>query len=250
MLPEDQRSLLQVRYEYRLKLYQSDKPYYKIQDMGLNGWWKLDETEGIIAKDSAGNGFDAKVYGDGVWSAGKYGGSLYFDGIDDYAEIWPLNLYSNKVTMTAWIKTDGQQRPSVGIVFSRDASTTAGLCFGSTGESDYSGNSQLSYNWNDDRKAWNWHSGLVIPDRKWVFVALVIEPDKATAYLGQDGELSRAVNRIVHFIEEFDGMTRIGHDPTTINVKNKRYFKGLIDDVRIYSYALSQAEIKALYAGK
>ena len=26
-------------------------------------------------------------------------------------------------------------------------------------------------------------------------------------------------------------------------------FKGLIDDVRIYSYALSEAEVKALYAG-
>jgi hypothetical protein len=29
-----------------------------------------------------------------------------------------------------------------------------------------------------------------------------------------------------------------------------RLLNGLIDDVRIYSYALSEAEIKALYAGK
>jgi hypothetical protein len=28
-----------------------------------------------------------------------------------------------------------------------------------------------------------------------------------------------------------------------------RFWNGLIDDVRIYSYALSEAEIKALYAG-
>jgi hypothetical protein len=29
-----------------------------------------------------------------------------------------------------------------------------------------------------------------------------------------------------------------------------RYFKGCIDDVRIYSYALSQEEVGALYAGE
>jgi len=31
---------------------------------------------------------------------------------------------------------------------------------------------------------------------------------------------------------------------------NKRWLDGLIDDVRIYSYALSEGEIKALYTGK
>jgi hypothetical protein len=105
-------------------------------------------------------------------------------------------------------------------------------------------NHHLGYNWNNDGKAWDWDSGFFVPVNEWVFVALVVEPAKATLYLS-DGTLSSAINEIDHRIEEFDGVTRIGHDVHT----EGRYFKGTIDDVRIYNYALSQAEVEALYEG-
>ena len=107
-------------------------------------------------------------------------------------------------------------------------------------------NHELAYNWNNDQAAWDWHSGLFIPDNQWLFVALVVEPAKATLYMGEDGTLSSVTNKISHDIEEFDGVTRIGHDTHS----DGRHFKGIIDDVRIYSRALSPAEVASLYAGE
>ena len=84
---------------------------------------------------------------------------------------------------------------------------------------------------------------MILPDNEWVFVALLVQPTKATLYLGQDGILSSATNSISHDIEEFDGVTRIGHDVHT----DGRFFRGTIDDVHVYNYALSEEEVKALY---
>jgi hypothetical protein len=207
------------------------------------GWWArwtFDETGGSTAFDSSGNGHDAALNNmdDDDW----VDGALEFDGVDDYVSIPALNLHSNTVTVSAWIRRDGEQAESdTGIVFSRDGGTTAGLCLGH-GEG-WTVNYHLGYNWNNERTAWNWDSKLFVPDNEWVFVALVVEPAKATLYLGQDGMLSSATNAIRHDIEEFDGLTCVGQDKYGRN----RHFRGLIDEVRIYNSALSQAEVEALY---
>ncbi|MHC4365326.1 MAG: LamG-like jellyroll fold domain-containing protein [Planctomycetota bacterium] len=210
-------------------------------------WWKFDEGNGLVAADSSGFGRDGTLTNmeQGAWVDGIMGKGLRLDGADDYVSVPALNLNSNTATMAAWINSDARQGESTGIVFCRDGSTTAGVCFGSTGPPDWQPNSQLGYNWNDDMRAWNWKSEVVIPDNKWVFVALVVQPTKATLYLGQDGILSSATNAIEHDIEEFDGELRIGHDAQSVD--NQRYLRGVIDDVRIYNYALSQGEIADIY---
>ena len=212
--------------------------------IGWWAWWTFDETSGSTAGDSSGNGYDATLNNmdDDDW----VDGALEFDGVDDYMSIPALNLSSNTVTISAWIRRDGKQAESdTGIVFSRDGSTTAGLCLGH-GEG-WTVNHHLAYNWNDEQAAWSWDSKLFVPDNEWVFVALVVEPTKATLYLSQDGTLSSATNTIKHDIEEFDGVTRIAHDYQPASPQEPRHWKGLIDEVRIYNSALSQAEVEALY---
>jgi hypothetical protein len=145
------------------------------------------------------------------------------------------------VTITAWIKRDGVQAQTyTGIVFSRDGSTTAGLNFGMGPGGWGDINHELSYTWNDRPATWDWHSGLIVPDGEWVFVALVVEPTKATMYLND----ASATNVLNHDIEEFDGVTRIGHDAYH---SKTRFFNGTIDDVRIYNRALSAEEIRQFY---
>ncbi len=208
---------------------------------GLVGWWKLDEGSGSTAVDSSGNGHDGTL--NNMYDGDRVDGALYFDGNDSFVSIPPLNLNSNTVTISAWIKRDGEQSEGyTGLVYCRDGRTTAGLNLGGTGAPDWKINNELAYNWNETQAAWDWHSGLVVPDNKWIFAALVVEPTRATLYMGEDEKLSSKTNTIDHGIEEFDGVTRIGHDTHT----EGRYFKGAIDDVRIYNYALSQDEIEAL----
>jgi len=181
---------------------------------------------------------------DGDWVSGVLGGALEFDGIDDDVVIPVLGLNSNTVTISAWVKREGEQAAYAGMVFSRDGDTIAGIGLGSTGEPQWQANQELYYGWNDAEQTWKFHSGLVIPDGKWVFVALVLEPKRATLYLGEDGKLSSAINSVEHSMEEFNGVSRIGNDKKP--GFPPRFFKGAIDDVRIYDRALSMEEIKQL----
>jgi len=208
---------------------------------GIMGWWKFDDGSGPTAYDSGGiNHGTLNNMDDSDWVEGHVGtGALEFDGSNDYVSVPALGLNSKTVTITAWIKRNGTQAGTyTGIVLSRRRRTTAGISF----RKGPGINHELAYNWNDDPAARDWHSGLIVPDNKWVFVALVVEPTQATLYMGENGILSPATNVLNHDIEEFDGVTRIGSD----SLNGLRHFKGTIDDVRIYDRALSPVEIGKL----
>ncbi len=155
--------------------------------------------------------------------------ALKLDGIDDYVSIPALRLNSNTVTMSAWIKRDGTQSDSSGLLFSRDRNTIAGLYLQSSGE--------LRYNWGDQAGTYDWASGLIVPNDTWTFVALVIEPEQATLYVND----SSAVNTVTHNIEEFDGKFAIGRADTSAT----SYFKGWVDEVSVWKTARLPQEVSA-----
>lgn len=145
----------------------------------------------------------------------------------DYAVTEALNLNSNTVTFSAWIKRFGDQPSFAGLLFTRGGTTTVGFNFGE--------NNELRYHWDDGE--WWWDSGQVVPDQEWTHVALVIEPDRATIYLNGVG----AVNNANHVPELFEGAFLIGKDPNF----DSRQFRGMIDEVCIWNKALTEAEIRA-----
>jgi len=201
-------------------------------DPNLVAWWKLDDASGSVAADSSGRGYNGTLRGDPSWVQGFLDGGLLLDGVNDYVEVsTPLNLRSNHVTITAWVKLNGRQSEWSGIVVSRAGSTICGLHYGPAGE--------LRYNWND--VTWGWVSGLPMPDQEWFFTAVVVEPTRATVYLNKQS----AVNTVTHDIEEFDGTLAIGQDPL-----GGRFLRGIVDDVRIFNRSLSAAEVKAMVPPK
>jgi hypothetical protein len=202
--------------------------------------WELNEATGSTAVDSGSGQHSGALTNMGEDSRVTDGGlaCLRFDGQDDYVSVPPLNLNSNMVTITAWVKRDGVQPIFAGIVISSDGDTLAGLGLGST--PGWQPNHEIGYFWNG--ASWNWHSELILPDAKWCFVALVVSQDRASVYLGQDGVLKSATNAGKHNPEEFNGVTRIGNNAQ----KDQRFFKGLIRDVRIYDRPLQENELKSL----
>ena len=72
---------------------------------GLIGWWKFDETNGTVAYDSSGNSNDGSLTNGPTWTAGKIGGALNFDGIDDRIKI-PHTMLDGKsfLTISFWFK--------------------------------------------------------------------------------------------------------------------------------------------------
>ena len=209
-------------------------------------YWRVDEVQP-----------DGSVVTGDIWTfnTGSLRGQwtqeeMYFDGVEDYVSIPALNLNSNTVTMTAWINRDGDQpEHTTGLVFCRSQETGAGLSLGHyiDPEGRWISSNRLAYNWNNDPRTWRWTTDLFVPDNQWVFVGLVLEPDKATLYLGHDGKLQSAVNETWHFKEEFDAEISIGDDPHFDPPGMNRHFKGSIKNVRVYDYALSQTEIETIF---
>ncbi len=200
----------------------------------MNAWWKLDETDGSIAKDSSQSGNDSLLNGNPLWSAGRFENGLTFDGSDDYTSASALNLNSNTVTFTGWVKRNGTQADWAGLIFCRGGNSCTGLSLRNGGE--------LRYHWDGGR--YDFSSKLVVPNGVWTFVALVVEPTKATFYMSNGAGFLTAVDSSTHDPEQFDAAIMLGQDSS-----GGRFYKGMLDDMRVYNYALSAADLTEVRAG-
>ncbi len=192
------------------------------------------------------------------------GWTLYFDGEKglhpgadanggDYLIIPAMNLTSNTVTITAWVKPDGPQYDGfIGLVHHTKASGDegcAGLTYASGGGFCFCEGAAIGYVWNDNsQNTWAFETGIYIPEQQWSMMALVVEPTRATLYLYDtngtpsdpcDDVLSSATHTLAHNKEEFDGKTFIAGDARS----SSRFFGGHMDGVRIYNHSLSQDQI-------
>lgn len=217
---------------------------------GPVAYWRLNETNGVTAHDSAGS-FNG-TYGTNV--ALGVGGPqppnfLGFELTNTAAQFannvtnsWitipALNLNATtNVTITAWIYPNGSQASSAGIFFSRSGGTVAGLVYCNT--------TALGYNWADSSSTWNWNSGLTPPAGQWSFVALTVQPAKAIIYLFTTNGLSTATNTLTHANQTFAGTGTIGTDTYA---SLTRAFNGDIDEVAVFNGTLTAAQLQQLYA--
>jgi len=80
--------------------------FEEVDDPTLVAHWALDETEGIVAHDSAGEN-DSYVVGGPLWQStgGMVDGALEFDGIDDFVSTpFVLNPADGEFSVFVWIK--------------------------------------------------------------------------------------------------------------------------------------------------
>lgn len=76
-------------------------------DPSLVGWWRFDEGEREIAKDSSAFNNDGTIIG-ASWVEGLSGYALKFDGKDDYIDCGndeSLRITTGSLTLEAWVKT-------------------------------------------------------------------------------------------------------------------------------------------------
>jgi len=159
---------------------------------------------------------------------------------ESWVTVPALNLSTVAVSFTMWIKPNGTQSDYAGLFMTRSG-TSAGIGYGG----DFSSNrGQLIYTWNND-STWTFQSGLTIPSDYWSFVAVVIEPTKATLYLYNTNAQISATNAIPHTSEAWAGPTRIGGDPNN----GTRTFNGDVDEVAVFNKALTPAQVSNLYNG-
>jgi hypothetical protein len=149
------------------------------------------------------------------------------------------SLSTNTVTMCMWIQPTGTFDGYAGLLVNRNSGVAGG--FGYTG-----GN--LGYTWNgNNANTYNFRSGLVPPLNEWSFVAMVVTPTNAIISMyNAQGELS-ATNTLAHTADVFGNNWQIGCDNNDNANDGARNFAGLIDEVAVFTYALTPAQLRQLY---
>jgi hypothetical protein len=202
---------------------------------GLVGWWKFDESQGTTAADSSGNGNDGTLIGSPVWrpQGGKIGGALEFSGKGDYVKIANESAFNitSQITVAAWVNITSVPQEWTGIVTKGDTAWRLSTSFANnvfhfgTAREDYLNGS------------------TTVSSGQWHHVACVYDGQKMSIYV--DGKLDVSKPR--------SGPIATNNFPVCIgeNIELTGHcWNGLIDDVRVYSYALSENEIAALATGK
>jgi hypothetical protein len=200
--------------------------------------WEFLEGRGNRISDSAGYGNDAKLIGGVIWSTAAAGGSVFFDGVNGHMESAFQFTTPNPWTLSARFKTRTRQggaivalSPAISIaIYMTDEGLVAlhtidrkGINFEAVSTAPY----------NDD--AWHRVDG-VVGDRG---IELFIDGAFAARNDGIKQDL---------LWPELGGW-QVGHANLNGTPKppSSFYFEGSIDDVRIYSRALSSLEIASRF---
>ncbi len=202
-------------------------------DPDLIAWWSCDEGAGDVVADISGNGHDGTfVNGPAAWVDGIHGSAIELVA-PTLIEIPPINMNLTEATMAGWIKPNGPQTDWASFIMTRGVATGFNIL-----------GYQLAYHWNDTSDSWSYRGGDMIADNDWTFCAVVIEPDKATFYVNG---VAGSVNTINHGPNNWNANIYLGGDFTY--AANARKMNGALDDVSLWSRALTADEIMAVMKG-
>ncbi|OGG01585.1 hypothetical protein A2Z33_04555 [Candidatus Gottesmanbacteria bacterium RBG_16_52_11] len=207
------------------------------------GEWTFDEKSGTTIYDRMGTGGDPVFSGDPKWVKGKHGSAVFFDGTDDKAEesnTAPQSLViTGSVTLSAWVnRTAGGTDDDIVRITGSGAGEPGNIAY------------KLFYNGSDDRLRWQHQYGAglniafsspnnpTVVSGVWVYVAAVRDATAKTVTFYENGI------RLGNPVSYSDNATGGTNNPDFgFGTASGDEFNGSIDDVRIYNYARTQAQI-------
>ena len=214
-------------------------------NLGLVGYWSLDDASGTTATDHSGQGNTGTLTNGPTWVDGKKGGALDFDGSNDYVTLPSSASFKGQDTATVslWYKPD--QNPS----------EEAGIYYESTSDSNYtrlgffhntSGDLAAVSRDSETGSAYAINQSDFFSAGEWYHLVMTYDAVSDEFILYTDGSQA-GINTVSK--GAFSGTSPgtsvvIGRYPSTYT---PGYVNGQIDDVRIYNRALSATDISALY---
>jgi hypothetical protein len=215
--------------------WQSPAAFGNAELAGLVGWWKFDETQGTTAKDSSGGNHQGTLVGNAKWGQGRTGGAVDLDGHNSFVRIADKSAFDmgDEVTISARVNIRSVPVEWAAIVTKGDNSWRL-----STARQER----KFHFSVNDWSRV-SMDGATTVNANDWHQVTAVYNGNAMNLYV--DGKLD-ATQPWAGGIGKNNFDLLIGE-----NAQEKgRCFDGLIDDVRIYNYALSESDIKALAAGQ
>jgi len=201
---------------------------------GLRLWLSFNEGSGSTAYDSSFYNNHGTIVG-AVWTDGKFGTALYYDGVDDYVDCgnsYSLNHFES-LTLAVMAKQTGW-------TYGADAWVV---------DKDYTGYRL----WGKDRfifairspsQDWVWCDAGPVPQlNTWYFVVGVYDADALKIRIYVNGELKAECDVPEKINFDYVGWShlRLGRHSSADN-----YYPIVIDDFKLYVRALSENEVKML----
>ena len=194
--------------------------------------WMLDEIDGERAYDSAFNN-DANV-NEPQWVEGKYAGALLFDGSGTFMDCGEdQTLSTEQMTVSFWFEP--AENDEISYIFSRGSSDP--------NQTDYSmilypdGKIDLGIGQKNGEIVYTLSNAAALPGQ-WTHIAVTLNGSVASTYI--NGQLDNSI----------DYAQRVAGNNYNLTIGSlaglSDFYKGKIDEVRIYNRSLNQQEIEVL----
>ncbi|HQA92296.1 MAG TPA: discoidin domain-containing protein [Sedimentisphaerales bacterium] len=207
-------------------------------DPSLAAWWPFDEGEGNVAYDATGNGNDGVFNGDPQWVPGVLGSALEFNG-DDYLNCGngPTLQIRDAITMALWFNVEAFQTEWEAFFSKGDDSYRASRGDG-TGNATHMGISGTSVGGGNGY----FNGTVIITGGEWHHYA--------STYDGAEGRIY--IDGVLDVTSPGTGQISSSSYELWIGTNSQntgRLLHGILDDIQIYSRALSEAEISVIMKG-
>lgn len=200
--------------------------------------WKLDEGTGNTTRDAAADR-GGRLQNGATWTTGKSGAAVNMDGANDYISLPAIDVMGSAITLSAWVKnasfpTGVEQR----FISKANDSTAAGT-YWMLGQTN-NGQNRLMFRLRTGESTTTLiASSGTLPLNTWYHAAASYDGTTIRLFLNgtqvgsvaKSGSVSRNTNVAVDIGRSNEG---------------SNYLRGAIDDVRVYSSALTAAELAAL----
>jgi len=216
----------------------------------LVGYWKMEDGSGTTLTDVSGYGNDGTING-ASWTAGilstsydntpiSYGNSLSFDGNNDLVSIQPSAsiLIDGAISLSAWVKIPVSHNSNWGTIFGGYDEYHFNLYAGSNNSSS-NGVVQL-----ENRNGTTAKGSTDLRDNKWHHVMAVYDGSNKYIYVDGSLEATQSSSRSTPSTSTSEKLI-IGH--VNHSTGSNEFFPGKIDEAAIWSGALSQSEVTAIY---
>lgn len=205
------------------------------------GEWKMDENTGTNAFDTSGNNYVGAL-GEGTpayqptWVAGKKGSALSFDGTNDYVTPGSINLSDTALTISAWVYPKVFQSiwPYISTIASEETGSPDNAASIRFGDADLA-NNKLQFILGNGGVYQKLNGVAALNTNTWYHVAGVYNGSTMTIYINgiQDNQRNLASRDSIN-TTFYIGANRLIAD---------YFFNGIIDDVKIFNYARTPAQI-------
>lgn len=219
---------------------------------GLVGWWRYNDGAGYSAVDSSGNSntgtlnnFANPFISTSGWTtAGKLGGALVFDGVDDYVSV-PTSTslqFSGQFSIAIWINTTGLNTTGQAVFIANENYQHSGIALidngqytpqiifrvGPSGSNCGSGS--------NGGTACTAFARSLVNDGKWHQIMGVRSGTQMLLYLDGVVQSTGTLGTFTQNTQQY-----------TIGILTGSSGGGKLDDVRIYNRALSAGDVLQLY---